>query len=190
MQYTSVVLRNGHPLKALGVKTVHAPFGYHSVLYLDPAVSIGEYRGPASVDDPVVIKLIRNPNAPGLPRRDQNRAGRADMLATPFEVTEREVRAQLQSMFGSTGFDHHRDIVGLTVNRWPHGYAYTYDTLGDPDLPERDRPHVIGRQPWGRIAIANADSGSGGLYQCRDRHGPPRGRRCPGGAGLDLNVFL
>jgi len=61
-------------------------------------------------------------------------------------------------MLGPYGFDHHRDILAITVNRWPHGYAYTYDTLGDPDLPERDRPHVIGRQPWGRITIANADS--------------------------------
>ena len=25
-------------------------------------------------------------------------------------------------------------------------------------MPERERPHVVGRQPWGRITIANADS--------------------------------
>jgi spermidine dehydrogenase len=158
MQYTSVLLRNTRALHTLGVRTIEAPFGYHSVLYCDQAISIGGYAGPGSIDDPAVVKLIRNPNAPGLPRRDQNRAGRADMLATPFAVSEREVRAQLQAMLGPAGFDHHRDILAITVNRWPHGYAYTYDTLGDPDLPERDRPHVIGRQPWGRIAIANADS--------------------------------
>jgi hypothetical protein len=42
-----------------------------------------------------------------------------------------------------------------------HGYAYAYDTLGDPDLPEAERPHVIGRRAFGRITIANADSGAG-----------------------------
>jgi spermidine dehydrogenase len=158
MQYTSVLLRNGHALKALGVRSISAPFGYHTTMLLEQAVSMGSYAGPASVDDPVVVKLIRNPNAPGLPRRDQNRAGRADMQSTPFDISEREVRAQLQAMLGPAGFDHRRDIAAITVNRWPHGYAYTYDTLGDPDLPECERPHVIGRQPWGRITIANADS--------------------------------
>ncbi|WP_420383696.1 NAD(P)-binding protein [Novosphingobium sp.] len=158
MQYTSVVLRNAHALNALGVRSVQSPFGYHGTLLLDQAISVGGYAAPASIDDPVVVKLIRNPNAPGLSRKDQNRAGRGDMLATPFATSEREVRAQLQGMLGSAGFDHKRDILAITVNRWPHGYAYTYDTLGDPDVPERDRPHVIGRQPWGRITIANADS--------------------------------
>jgi spermidine dehydrogenase len=58
------------------------------------------------------------------------------------------------------GFDPGRDILAITVNRWPHGYAYTYDTLGDPDLPDYARPHVIGRRAFGRIAIANADAGA------------------------------
>ena len=82
------------------------------------------------------------------------------MLATPFETIEREIRAQLQRMLGAGGFDARRDILAITVNRWPHGYAYTYDTLGDPDMPDAQRPHVIGRRPLGRIAIANADAGA------------------------------
>jgi spermidine dehydrogenase len=59
------------------------------------------------------------------------------------------------------GFDPATDILAFTANRWPHGYAYTYDTLGDPDLPEDQRPHVVGRRPFGRVAIANSDSGAG-----------------------------
>jgi spermidine dehydrogenase len=158
MQYTSVLLRNARAMQRAGVRNIEAPFGYHSAVFLDQAITIGGYAGPASVDDPAVVKLIRNPNAPGAGRRDQNRAGRADMQNTPYEVSEREVRGQLQAMLAPYGFDQARDILAITVNRWPHGYAYTYDTLGDPDLPERERPHVIGRQPWGRITIANADS--------------------------------
>ena len=63
-------------------------------------------------------------------------------------------------MLGSAGFDARQDILGLTVNRWPHGDAYTYDTREDPDLPYAERPHVIGRRAFGRIAIANADAGA------------------------------
>jgi spermidine dehydrogenase len=80
------------------------------------------------------------------------------MLATPFSKIETEIRSQLQRMLGPAGFDSKKDILAITVNRWPHGYAYTYDTLGDPDMPEADRPHVIGRKMFGRIAIANSDS--------------------------------
>jgi spermidine dehydrogenase len=32
--------------------------------------------------------------------------------------------------------------------------------LGDPEVPDAQRPHVIGRRLFGRIAIANADSGA------------------------------
>ena len=63
-------------------------------------------------------------------------------------------------MLSGGGFDPAADIVGITVNRWPLGYAYTYDTLGDPDVPPEQRPHVIGRQRFGSIAIANADAGA------------------------------
>jgi len=82
------------------------------------------------------------------------------MLSETFESIERETRQQLNRMLGKTGFDARRDILGLTVNRWPHGYAYTYDTLADPDLPDAERPHVRGRRTFGRIAIANTDSGA------------------------------
>jgi len=63
-------------------------------------------------------------------------------------------------MIGSAGFDPAADIVGLTVNRWPYGYSYTYDTLGDPDVPPEHRPHVRGRQRFGSVTIANADAGA------------------------------
>ena len=82
------------------------------------------------------------------------------MLATPFETIERSIRDQLGRMLGEGGFDPGRDILGITVNRWPHGYAYTPDTLSDSDLPEAERPHVVGRRPFGRITIANSDAGA------------------------------
>ncbi len=126
---------------------------------LDVPLAIGGYETLLDPRQPALIQMIRNFNKPGLPRREQNRAGRAEMLATSFETMEREIRTQLNRMLGPAGFDARRDILGLTVNRWPHGYAYTYDTLGDPDLPDAERPHVIGRRAFGRIAIANADSG-------------------------------
>jgi spermidine dehydrogenase len=160
MQYTNVLVRNWEPWRKLGVSSIQAPNGYHTWVALDIPVSIGRYRFPSDPREPVVVHMMRNPNKPGLPRKEQHRAGRADMLATAFEKIESEIRSQLARMLGPAGFDPARDILGITVNRWPHGYAYTYDTLGDPELPEAERPHVLGRRAFGRIAIANADAGA------------------------------
>jgi spermidine dehydrogenase len=64
-------------------------------------------------------------------------------------------------MLKDGGFDPAKDITAITVNRWAHGYAYEYNPLFDDfDLPPEKQPHVIGRQRWGRIAIANSDSGA------------------------------
>ncbi len=90
--------------------------------------------------------MTRSPNKPGLPRREQNRAGSKELLATTFEQFELHVRRQLERVLAGSGFDPAEDIAAITVNRWPYGYAYTYDTLGDPDVPPEQRPHVIGRQ--------------------------------------------
>lgn len=160
MMYSSALVRNWKPWRMLGVREILAPNGFHSRVQLDTPLSIGGYDTLQSEDEPAVIQMFRNWNKPGLPRREQHRAGRADMLATSFETLERETREQLNRMLGPGGFDARRDILALTINRWPHGYSYTYDTLGDPDVPEADRPHVLGRRPFGRIAIANADAGA------------------------------
>lgn len=160
MQYTNVLVRNWEPWKKLGVARIQAPNGYHTSVSLDIPVSLGSYEFPSDPREPIVVHMVRNPNKPGLPRKDQNRAGRYDMLNTPFDRIEHEIRSQLDRMLGPAGFDAKRDILAITVNRWPHGYAYTYDTLGDPDMPEAQRPHVLGRRAFGRIAIANADAGA------------------------------
>jgi len=98
--------------------------------------------------------------APGLPERDQHRAGRLDILHTSFATFERNIRDQLTRILGPSGFDPARDITAITVNRWPHGYAYEYNPLFDPDWPEGAAPHVLGRARFGRIAIANSDAGA------------------------------
>jgi spermidine dehydrogenase len=107
-----------------------------------------------------LLFLSRVPCAPGLDQRAQHRAGRAELLAMPFETFELELRRQLQRILGAGGFEAARDILGLTVNRWPHGYAYEYNPLFDPDYAPGEAPHEIGRRRLGRIAIANSDAGA------------------------------
>jgi spermidine dehydrogenase len=158
--YTSVALRNWEAFKALGVHRVYAPGSYHTTLRLNPRVDIGSYRSPVDPAQPILLSMERIPCKPGLTEYEQNKAGRAELLATPFATFESKIREQLARMFGAGGFDPARDIEAITVNRWPHGYAPEYNSLFDPVVPDAQRPHVIGRAPFGRITIANSDSGA------------------------------
>jgi spermidine dehydrogenase len=159
--YTSVALRNFRAWKKLGISNVYCPGSYHCTMRLDPVTNIGGFKSVAGVDDPVMVHMVRTPCQPGLDERDQNRAGRAEILATSLETFERNIRDQLARVLGPGGFDPANDITAITVNRWPHGYAYEYNYLFDPVWAPGQAPHEIGRAPFGRIFIANSDSGAG-----------------------------
>ncbi|GBQ66384.1 hypothetical protein AA103196_1379 [Ameyamaea chiangmaiensis NBRC 103196] len=160
MMYASVVLSNWRAWKQAGIENLMVPNGYYQHLLLDSPARFAAFDTVRSPDEPITLHMLRNPNFPGHPRKEQNRMGRAEMLATSFKTIEAATCDQLQQIFGPYGFDSARDILGLTVNRWPHGYAYTYDTLGDPAFPDAEQPHIIGRRPYGRVSIANADAGA------------------------------
>ena len=159
--YTHVALRNWTSFAKLGVRHIVAPGAYHTYTALDFPVSIGAYSFPSKPEQPAVLFMLRTPCRPGLAMRDQFRAGRIELMGTPFEKFERSIRDQLGRMLGTAGFDPARDIEGITVNRWAHGYAYTPNDLFDPEWKsEEEKPWVIGRKRFGHIAIANSDAGA------------------------------
>ena len=162
--YTSVAVANWTAWQKLGVANINAPTMFHTSVALTEAASLGEIEHPQSPDQPIALHLTKVPTTPGKPRKEQHRLGRAELLATSFETFERKIRDQLARSLGTGGFDPARDIVAITVNRWPHGYAYTYNSLYEPMewvyTNSESRPNVIARQPYGLIAIANSDAGA------------------------------
>ena len=158
--YTHVAIRNWTSFSKLGVHQIVSPGSYHTYTALDFPVSIGAYEFPGKPEEPAVLFMLRTPCKPGLPVRDQNRAGRFELLQTPFPTFERNIRDQLGRMLGGAGFDPATDIAGITVNRWAHGYAYTPFGLDTPDWKAGEEPWVRGRQPFGCITIANSDAGA------------------------------
>jgi spermidine dehydrogenase len=155
--YTVVALRNWRAFSQLKVKRIESPGMYHSSMYLDDAVDIGGYRSPRTLDQPILLRMLRTPCKPGLSERDQHRVGRYDLLTTTFATFEQKIRDQLARTLSGSAFKQ-TDIKGITVNRWPHGYAYEYNALFDPDWPKGQRPCDIARRQFGRIAIANSDA--------------------------------
>jgi spermidine dehydrogenase len=160
--YTNVFLRNWKPFQKLGIHDVQCPTMYHDSVSLAEPCDLGELGHSRGPDEPIALRMVRTPGSPGLPRKEQHRIGRAELFATTFETFERNIRDQLARVLAGGGFDPAHDIVGIAVNRWGHGYSYTYNSLYDPlewVFSETDaRPCVQARQPFGRISIANADA--------------------------------
>jgi len=156
--YTTVAVKNWTAFQKLGIQRVFCPGMYHSSLSLDYPTSIGGYEFPTSPQEPMLVRMTRTPCSPGMSARAQQMAGRYDLLSTPFSTFERSIRDQLGRVLEGGGFEPARDITAITVNRWPHGYAYEYNPLWDPDWAPGQSPCEVGRQRFGRITIANSDA--------------------------------
>jgi spermidine dehydrogenase len=157
--YTAVALKNWTAFSKIGIRGANCPGMFHTNANLEMPGHIGDYQPQVnSPEDPVLVRMLRTPCKPGLPARDQHRAGHVDLFTTPFSVFERNIRDQLARVLNGGGFDPARDIDAITVNRWPHGYAYEYNFLWDPEWPKGESPCEIARKRFGRIGIANSDA--------------------------------
>ncbi len=166
--YTNVALRNWHSWKNIGIGALLNPGSYHIVAHLDYPVDFGGQRYPRDPNEPAVVHMSRfahRPNA-GLTPAEQFRVARHELLSTPFETIERNIRRQLAGALSDGGFDPGRDIEAITVNRWAHAYVNNVNPLYDEVYEDDDDgryAHVRGRKPFGRIAIANTDAGASSL---------------------------
>jgi spermidine dehydrogenase len=165
--YTNVLIRNWTAFVRLGMRGARCPGSYFESINLTEPCSIGAYHHSSKPEEPVVLRLFRAPLDPrlrGQPAPDQWRAGRTELLTTTFETFERNIRDQLGRILSAGGFDPARDIEAITVNRWPHGYAYGHDPETAQvawmldELPPERSPWLAARKPFGRIAIANSDA--------------------------------
>jgi spermidine dehydrogenase len=165
--YNNVVVRNWNAFQKLGTSSVYAPGMYHTSMNLDIPVSIGGYECTKNPDEPIVVHMMKAACKPGHPAREQHMLGRIQLYSTTFETYERNIREQLARVVGPGGFDPARDILEITVNRWPHGYAYEYNSLFDRFwLEGTEAPCQVARKPFGRLAIANADADAYAYTDC------------------------
>ncbi len=160
--YLSMAVRNWRPFAELGMHSISVPQPdlMHS-FGLDFPVSMGGVEFARDPGQPTVLHGSYIPAAPdrGLSAVEQHRAGRRAIYELTFDDFERRITRQLDGALGAAGFDVERDLAGLTVNRWPHGYAYEYNELFDPADWGRDNgPHRLGARQLGRISIANSDA--------------------------------
>jgi len=156
----SFALRNWEAFSDAGYYTMYSPGDVmFKRMSLDFPVSMGGYEYTKDPAEPVIITSWYSPTARGLNNMDQYRAGRAKLLELSYQDFEDDIYRHLDGMLGPHGFDADRDIAAVTLNRWPHGYAYEFEGIGVPAEYDRyNGPHITGRAQLGRISIANSDS--------------------------------
>ncbi len=160
--YINVALRNWTAFANLGYSYFYVPGNeIMHTFTLDFPVSMGGYDFARSPGDPIIVHGTYCPTLPGkgLTHREQMVAGRAMLYEKSYDELESSIVNTMQGALGGGGFDAARDIAGITINRWPHGYAYEYNELFDPPTwNRREGPHLRGAARIGRISIANSDA--------------------------------
>ena len=147
LQFTTVGLKNWRALKEMGIGMAMSPGNMHQAVGMDFPISIGGYEYTKTPDDPCILHMrcCLLGETVGAPRIEQLREARYRMLGLQFRDYEVEIREHLGGMLPKDVFNFDRDVESISVNRWAHGYSY-------------GNPGAIGRQPFGRITIANSDS--------------------------------
>jgi spermidine dehydrogenase len=158
--YSNVLLSNWRAFERLKIDAVQAVGHFWRGAELDFPVSIGRYHFARTPDEPVLLHVPTVLTEPGLPPREQAAAGRRRLVNLSFAELERSIRDLLSRSLSAGGFDPARDIEGLCVNRWSHGYAYEYMRPWDSYWPNGVLPIEVARRRFGNIAIANSDSGA------------------------------
>jgi spermidine dehydrogenase len=160
--YTNVQIRNWSAFDKLKIDGFRAVGHFWRGADLDFPVSMGQYKFAQKPEDPMVLHMAKVPldAREGPSARQQAYGGRKLMQSYSFEMMEREIRDLLGRALSGGGFDPARDIEGIAINRWAHGYAYEYMRPWDQFWPDGPLPIETARQGWGRVAIANADSGA------------------------------
>lgn len=167
MLVTNVLIRSGKVFEKLGITGAYCPGRMHAKVWMIKGVTTAGYDQGNDVEGPVPVMfwgMVAPPNS-DVPIHDQLRQSRQVMLEMTFEDYEREVRTVLDGLLGPAGFDVADDIFAITVNRWPHGYAYGYLDLWDQEWEPGQAPHEIARQPAGNIVMANSDAAASAYTQ-------------------------
>jgi spermidine dehydrogenase len=160
--YSNVLLRNWRAFAQLGINQIYSPRGFCHCAWLDFPVSMGGYAFSRDPDQPILLHAVHVPNQPGrgLSMREQFRLGRRQLYRMNLEDYRPAILAQLGGALAAGGFDAERDVADMTVNRWPHGYSYSYNELDDDPswFGTEKGPHLAARAQHDRISIANADA--------------------------------
>ena len=153
----NVAVKNWHFMEKLGISSCvwrDGIFGNSCNIRLP--MTVGNYQPEIDPDKPALVTFYVPFYYPGLDMAEQGMRGRAELFSTSYADYEKKIRAQMQELFGETGFDADEDISGIILNRWGHAYVtpqpgFFFGVQGKP------APSDIIREGFGRIAFAHSE---------------------------------
>lgn len=184
-QQTNVMFRNWEAFAKLKVSNIVCPNSFFGTMNMSGGTLVNDSMQPIrDPSEPILVgfgtgvnsgvlsnmQMVKelcqgNPPPVGTANDDQFRIVRAGMLETPFEFWERKIRRMAAGALSGGGFDPARDILAITVNRWPHGFATGRNLVNEPDAYNELSPTIVAKQKFGRIAICNSDAAGTSLVQ-------------------------
>ena len=159
--YVNVAVRNWQAFVKLGVDDIYSPL--RLLLEYQARLSRGARRLPQFARAERAHAAAYGAHTRSRRTKDSRTSSSfgwdgSSCSNTPFAEYETRITDQLDRMLGPGGFQSARDIAAITVNRWPHGYAYSADSLFDPET-SGPPPYEIARRRCGSVTIANSDAG-------------------------------
>lgn len=152
----NVALHNWRFLDKLGITACryNGEFGFSC--NLRQPMQVGDFQPPLDPNKPAMLNFYVPFYYPGQSAQTQGNIGRAKLLSTSYADYERQIRRQMQELFGASGFDASRDIAGIILNRWGHAYiapgpGFFFGRNGQPAARDTIR------QSYGRIAFGHSE---------------------------------
>ena len=152
----NVAVRNWRWLARLGSPAVRTFSGFFWHVTARRNFALGSDRRTITPDTPLMLTFYIPILMRGQDPDTQGAAARYKLLGWSYADIERQMRAQMNDIFGPTGFDAKRDIVGIVVNRWGHAYSaprpgFFFGKDGGP------APVDVIQTPHGRIVFAHSE---------------------------------
>ncbi len=158
----NVALTNWRFLHRLGITAAiwdggggAGDFGY--TCNIRNPMQVGGYQPPLAPDQPTILSFYTPFHHPGLPLKEQTTRGRMELLSTSYPEFERRISHQMVKLFAASGFDPHRDVAGLILNRWGHAFSVPFPGFFGGAAGHGAAPREIIRKPHGRIAFAHSE---------------------------------
>ena len=152
----NVALTNWRFLYELGITACRWSGGFGTSCNIRQPMTVGDYQPPLAPDQPIVLSFYVPFYYPGETARTQGILGRTDMLGSSYAEYENQILAQMNRLFAGAGFDAHRDVAGIILNRW--GHAYVAPTPGFYfGQNGRPAPRDVVRERFGRIAFGHSE---------------------------------
>ncbi len=170
----NVGLHNWRALATLGVSAVRWFDGLGFFANIRQPMIFDGYRPPLDPERPAILTLYIGFPRAEMPLVEQATLGRMRLFTTSYQEFELQLRDQLQTLLGASGFDYERDVAAIVLNRWGHAYIAPQPGFYFGRTARRRRPtSFVADLAASRLVIPSLAAAKIGRTRSRKENAPP-----------------